>query len=321
MGTRGTVFAENLETVWPLSFTNPGNAMKQGGKVGVGKVGGSAWVGSSGPALPRMSLSPLCPLRPYCQHPETSCVGAGTCRIRKAPVTLGEGSCTRQQAAYSPAPGKLLRHLQLQGLPQAASAPPGSKRSGASKDQNKTVASSKGPWAAPQPWYCLQQSCADRAELVPALKGYMNSTRQQDTVSWGRGQSTTLNLTRDWNDKEWSRHSFSQNTLMPGTACATRAMGLWAKQRLMMGPRASYDQTVVGPEDKDTRGITWWRCSRRLCAQRGEVCASFLPTHQERHQPFLRAPGLIWEQDVFRGVQDNACSVDWASGTPKGTES
>ena len=43
---------------------------------------------------------------------------------------------------------------------------------------------------------------------------------------------------------------------MPGTACATRAMGLWAKQRLMMGPRASYDQTVVGPEDKDTRGIT-----------------------------------------------------------------
>ena len=39
---RGTVFAENLETAGPLSFTNPGNAMEQGGKVGVGKVGGSA---------------------------------------------------------------------------------------------------------------------------------------------------------------------------------------------------------------------------------------------------------------------------------------
>ena len=38
----GAVFAENLETVGPLSFTNPGNAMEQGGKVGVGKVGGSA---------------------------------------------------------------------------------------------------------------------------------------------------------------------------------------------------------------------------------------------------------------------------------------
>lgn len=33
-----------------------------------------------------------------------------------------------------------------------------------------------------------------------------------------------------------------------------------------------------------------------MCAQRGE-CASSLPTHQERHQPFLRAPGLTWEQD------------------------
>lgn len=33
-----------------------------------------------------------------------------------------------------------------------------------------------------------------------------------------------------------------------------------------------------------------------MCAQRRE-CASSLPTHQERHQPFLRAPGLTWEQD------------------------
>ena len=35
----GTVFAENLETVGPLSFTNPGNSMEQGGKVGVGRIG------------------------------------------------------------------------------------------------------------------------------------------------------------------------------------------------------------------------------------------------------------------------------------------
>lgn len=47
------MFAENLETVGPLSFTNPGNSMEQGGKVGVGKVGGSARVGSSGPAPPQ----------------------------------------------------------------------------------------------------------------------------------------------------------------------------------------------------------------------------------------------------------------------------
>lgn len=49
MGTGRTVFAENLERVWPLSFTNPGNAMEQGGKVGVGKGGvGKVGVGRVG---------------------------------------------------------------------------------------------------------------------------------------------------------------------------------------------------------------------------------------------------------------------------------
>ena len=39
-----------------------------------------------------------------------------------------------------------------------------------------------------------------------------------------------------------------------------------------------------------------------MCAQRGEKCASSLPAHQERHQPFLRAPGLTWEQDGVCGT-------------------
>ena len=37
-------------------------------------------------------------------------------------------------------------------------------------------------------------------------------------------------------------------------------------------------------------------------AQRREKCASSLPAHQERHQPFLRAPGLTWEQDGVCGT-------------------
>lgn len=32
------------------------------------------------------------------------------------------------------------------------------------------------------------------------------------------------------------------------------------------------------------------------CVHRGESVPP-PPTHQERHQPFLRAPGLTWEQD------------------------